>query len=307
MTELLLQEIEKYKERRNTKLVLENRWLFMFLNLIEFKEEHGHINVPAKYSEYKPLGYWVRRQRLIFTEGKIDLMRQHLLKFVGFNFRLMEFHNWDEMFQKLIKFKEQFGNVHITESHTDIQLHNWLVYQRKLYWRGKLEAHKLKKLKDLGVDMRNKTFNRWDNKFAQLVKFKKQHGHLHVSKYFTADKQLINFVKIIRRGKDKITAIRRKKLDKLGFIWNPGKDLTILLNQKRSDIAWLKRFEELKVYKAQFGTCRVLAKSITHPTLGGWVSKQRNNVDKLTPDKIKSLNDIGFFESNPPRKLNKQG
>jgi hypothetical protein len=301
MPERLQQEIEKYKEQRNIKKQLESRWIYMFLMLVEFKEENGHNNVPARYSKYMPLGYWVRRQRLVFNEGKLDPLREHLLKLAGFNFRLLDFHVWDEMFDKLSEFKNQFGHVHITESYWDIQLHNWLVYQRKLNWRSKLEPEKLEALKSLGVDMQNKTLNRWETKFAKLVKFKKEHGHLYVSKFFSADKQLNNFVKVLRRSKDNISIERRKKLDELGFDWNPGMKLTILLNQKRADEIWLKRFEELKNYKAQFGTCRLLAKSKTHPTLGGWVSKQRNNIEKLTTEQIYLFTDIGFFEYNSPR------
>lgn len=305
MTKRLLQEIEKYKERRNMKKVLESRWLSMFLNLVAFKDKQGHTSVPYKYKKYRSLGYWVNRQRIVFRQGKIDPMREHLLKLVGFKFRLLEFHDWDKMFHKLTVFKKQFGHVHITESYIDIQLHNWLVYQRKLYWRGKLEAQKLKKLKELGVDMQNKTLNRWETKFAQLVMFKKEHGHLYVSNFFNADKQLISFVKVQRRSKDKMSIERRKKLDKLGFNWNPGMQLTILLNRKRADEAWMKRFEELKAFKAQYGTCRVLTTSIAHHSLGGWVSKHRNNIEKLTPDKIKLLSNIGFFENNQFNKINR--
>jgi hypothetical protein len=298
MTERLIEEIENYKEHRNMKMVLENRWLSMFMNLVEFKEENGHTNVPAKYKKYKPLGNWIHRQRGVFQEGKLDPLRQHLLKLLGFNFRLMATHEWDEMFQKLVEFKKQFGHANIKESYSDSQLYYWLKYQRSLYWIGKLEARKLKKLKQLGVDMQNKTIDRWENKFAKLIKFKKKHRHLYVSTYFTSDKQLVTFVKVLRRQKENMPVEHRKALDELGFIWNPGKELTVLLNRKRGDEAWMKRFEELKTFKAQYGTCRVLTTSTTHHSLGNWVSVQRNSIENLTADKIKLLTSIGFFEDN---------
>jgi hypothetical protein len=300
MTEQLFHEIEKYKEKRNMNRVLENRWLGMFLNLLDYKSINGNCNVPAKFGEYKPLGYWVRRQRLIYSEGRLDPLRQNLLKLAGFNFRLLEFHDWDIMFRKLKQIKKQLGHVHITENHSDTQLYNWLKYQRTLYWIGKLDTQKADSLLQLGVEMDNKTFNRWESKFEQLVEFKNKYGHLHVSRTFTNDKQLINFVKVIRRSQNSIFADRRNELDKLGFIWNPGKELTTILNRKRADEAWIKRYNELKAYKKQFGTCRVLSKSKTHPTLGTWVSTQRSRLNRLSPDKIELLNEIGFLDKNKP-------
>ena len=275
--------------------VLEEQWLSMYLQLVDFKNKNGHANVPARYEVFKSLGYWVRRQRLVYHGGKIDPLREKLLLLVGFNFRLSEFHDWDKMYDKLLDFKKQSGHVRVTQSCQHPQLHNWLIYQRKLYWKGKLQYSRVQKLKASGVDMRNKTINMWDEKYAQLARFKKEHGHLHVCKHFNADKQLINFVKGIRRRKDRISKTRKEQLDKIGFIWNPEKTVTVLLSKERSDNQWLQRFEELKGYKNKFGTCYILTTSKTHKSLANWISVQRNNITNLSPEKISLLNEIGFF------------
>ncbi len=306
MTKNISQEIEKYKEQRDMNMLLESRWISTFLQLLSFKDKNGHTDIPAKYKQNKSLGYWVRRQRLIFHEKKIDPLREQLLKLAGFNFRLLEFHNWDTMYQKLMDFKKQFNHIRITESYEDTQLYNWLVYQRKLYWRGKLEFSKVEKLNNLGIDMKNKTINSWNDKYSRLVDFKKENGHLYVCQSFSSDKQLINFVKVVRRNKDKILEQRRKKLDKLGFIWNPGKELTILLNKKRGEEMWMRRYEELKIYKKQFKTCHILTTSKTHYSLANWISVQRNKVDRLSQKKIALLNEIDFFFENYPKKHKKK-
>jgi len=303
MTEQLLQEIENYKERRNMKNLLEIRWLFMFFFLVDFSDKHGDCNVPARYEENKPLGYWVRKQRITYSDGKSDPLRIQLLKLIGFNFRLNEYHDWDTMFQKLQQIKKQSGFDHISLTQSDSQLYHWLKYQRYLYWDGKLEPKKANGLLKLGVQMEN--INHWDSKIGQLVEFKNKHGHLHVCRTFTNDVQLMNFVKVIRRNKDSISIERRNELDKIGFIWNPGRELTKILNQERGDEAWLMRYNEYKDYIKQFGTGIILVKSKTHPILGGWVSVQRNNIDNLSPDRIKLLRDIGFFEYNKPKKRHK--
>lgn len=302
MTERLNAAIEEYKAIRNLDNLLESRWLLMLFHLIKYKEEHGNTDVPAKYKEHKSLGYWVRHQRMSYNQGKLDPLREQLLRQLEFNFRLLELHDWGIMFEKLAEFNNKYGHVRVTEGYYDVQLFNWLTYQRKLNWRGKLAATNVKKLTELGVDMHNKTINQWDNKFAQLVKFREKNGHLYVSKHFSSDDQLINFVKVIRRHKDKISDERRTKLNNLGFIWNPGKELTTFLNKKRADEAWLKRYEELKEYKEKFGTCRIVTTSSTHHSLANWISVIKNNADKLTPERLTLLKEIDFFKENNPQK-----
>jgi len=307
MEDSILLELEDYKTQRDMTKTLEKRWVSMFLELVDYKSKNGHADVPARYSISKSLGYWVRRQRLVYTEGNLDPLREKLLKTVGFKFRLMDIHDWDIMFDKLVEFKNQFGHTHITEGYEDIQLHNWLVYQRKLYWKGKLHFDKIEKIKYLGVDMTNKTLNRWEDKFALLVEFKEKHGHLYICKSFGADYQLINFVKGLRRRKDKMSAERKQLLDNIGFIWNPEQTVTAILNKERANQQWLQRVKELKEYKSEYGTCYIPTTSLSHKSLASWISVQRNNVSSLSPEKISILEDIGFFaDQNNSLSTNKQ-
>lgn len=115
---------------------LEARWLTRFLELLAFKKEYGHTNVPDGYEKNRSLAYWIQRQRHLHTIKKIDTLREELLKLAGFQFRILSHHDWEEMFEKLILFKEIYGHVHITEDCEDRQLHDWLVYQRKQIGRA---------------------------------------------------------------------------------------------------------------------------------------------------------------------------
>lgn len=253
--------IEDYKKQRDMTKVLERRWVAMFLELVDFIKRNGHADVPARCSQNKSLGYWVRRQRLVFHENKMDLERESLLRLIGFNFRLMEIHDWEYMLNKLLNFKKQFGHVNITGSYNDTQLHNWIIYQRKVYWKGKLDYSKVEKLKSVGVEMRNKTLNRWEDMYEQLVKFKNENGHLYVCSSFGAEKELVNFVKVLRRTKDTMSKERKEKLNNLGFNWNPQQSVNAILNKERANEQWLIRYEELKEYKQQFGTSYIVSTS----------------------------------------------
>lgn len=295
MTNRLKGHIANYKKNRDMENMLEKRWINMFQELLGFRNEHGHTNVPAKFIKFKSLGYWVRRQRQCYHQDELDPLRMELLQCIGFNFRLLTKHNWETMFDKLVRFKNEQGHVHITESYRNIQLYNWLVYQRKLYWKGKLEGQKLEKLKALGINMQNKTLNRWDIKYNRLVKFRKKHGHLYVCGSLTDDKELISFVKVIRRDRDRISAERKEKLDKIGFVWDPGRKINIMLNRQRGDDRWMQHFLELKAFKKEYGHCRVPFKDEGYKTLYRWVYKQKNNLDQLSGDKIRLLKEVGVI------------
>ena len=277
---------------------LESQWLFMFLELLVFKTKYKHTNVPAKYEANRSLGHWVRRQRYTYSTKTIDGMREELLRLAGFNFRILPVHDWNKMFERLRAFKEKHGHVHITLTSRDTTLHDWLTYQRKLFWKNKLEAKKVSKLQTIGVDMQNRTAGRWDKMFKQLVSFKKQHGHLYVCRFYNADRKLITFAKVIRRRQKKISKERRLRLDKIGFIWNPGKEVTRRLNEIRANEAWKIRYEELKAYKRKFGTSRIKVMDKKYSTLGRWVSVQRCHKQKLSEDKFGLLEKIGFWEDN---------
>ena len=76
---------------------------------------------------------------------------------------------------------------------------------------------------------------------------------------------------------------RRPKLDKLGFVWNPFEG------------DWKEGFAYLKAYRQQKGHSLVPA---THREdgypLGGWVVQQRSNKNKVSAERRKQLNELGF-------------
>ena len=55
---------------------------------MEYKEAHGHCNVPAKY-EVKDvkLGIWVRTQRERHKKGKMHQDQERRLRELGFSFQ----------------------------------------------------------------------------------------------------------------------------------------------------------------------------------------------------------------------------
>jgi len=108
----------------NKALSLEKR----FAELIEFKNNVGHFNVPARYAENPALGGWCSRLRHAYNKlqkGETcanlpeELMER--LEKVGFkwNGRGSKQFTFDERFAQLTEFKNKFGHCEVTYRYTE--------------------------------------------------------------------------------------------------------------------------------------------------------------------------------------------
>jgi hypothetical protein len=66
------------------RVVEKDAWDSMFASLAEFKQAHGHCNVPQKGSENQKLGKWVNTMRWHFKQGKLSADRVRQLEELGF-------------------------------------------------------------------------------------------------------------------------------------------------------------------------------------------------------------------------------
>jgi hypothetical protein len=85
-----------------------------------------------------------------------------------------------------------------------------------------------------------------------------------------------------RMIKDTLSAERRKRLEKIGFVWD------------RRYHQWEEGFDALLKFKSREGHCRVPKPQIEGDfNLGFWVSTQRSDRN-LSPDQRQRLDAIGF-------------
>jgi hypothetical protein len=106
-------------------------------------------------------------------------------------------------------------------------------------------------------------------------------GHLEICPTYINDKQLLNFVRRKRNTKDRLSPEKIKKLDDIGFLWRPGKEVRIKVKKKIGFSNWLNNYEQLLAFKEKYGHCRVSIKSKEHRFLGHWVYSQMNKNDWL--------------------------
>jgi hypothetical protein len=137
---------------RKTRVDLKSLWGRRYGQLVEFKEAHGHCNVPQRYAANVELGRWVKDQRTFKVKGKISQERIELLEEIGFQWKI-KCHDdfWEKMCADLSAYKKANGHCNVSMSNTDnIQLARWVDRNRRARKNGKISEEKIQQLNDLG-------------------------------------------------------------------------------------------------------------------------------------------------------------
>ena len=126
--------------------------------------------------------------------------------------------------------------------------------------------------------------DRWEEGYAALSKFRARDGHCCPSRHHREGKyNLGEWVTTQRYHKDELYVERKRRLDRIGFVWN------------WRDFRWERGFAALLKFKRREGHCRV---PIQHREgnfrLGYWISVQRRKKNKMGAKRTVRLNKIGF-------------
>lgn len=87
-----------------------SQWENMFNELIDYKAQHGHVNVPVNDST--PLGNWVSNQRKNLKSGELDSDRKKRLEEIGFVWNVRD-TKWEEGFNELLSYKAEHGDANV--------------------------------------------------------------------------------------------------------------------------------------------------------------------------------------------------
>ncbi len=207
-------------------------WEDRYQELIEFKEKHGHCNVPFEYKEVLKLGAFVNAMRSHKTAGTLSQERIELLERIGFEWTVKEVINidkWEERYLQLLYFEEENGHCNVPHDYSDNpQLGRWVSQQRQRRKSGKLLPEREKMLEEIGfkwaiIDLGGvKQTEVWDLRYNQLLEFKQQHGHCKVPHHFPENSQLGKWVSSQRqkRRQNKLKPERERLLEEIGFFWS---------------------------------------------------------------------------------------
>ena len=266
-------------------------WQGRYAELVAYKKRFGHCEVPAKWPENTALGGWVSAQRL----GKEDLTPSRIkqLDALGFVWNVSA-ERWDKKYKELQAFYKEHGHSNVPKGcNQSSELSIWVSNMRRRAHHLSKEQLRLLEKVDFcwAVD---KVL--WESFYGRLKAYRAKNGHCLVPRNWKEDPNLSiwinqqrNYYKIGRIDQERVC-----RLNELGFVWD------VLQWQ------WEQRFRELKAFKKRFGHCRVPAKDwVENPTLGSWLSNQRNHWERLSAEQQARLGELGLSNSIPAGPLPK--
>jgi hypothetical protein len=195
-------------------------WETMFAELVAYKKGHGDCNVPNVWPENRKLGHWVLTQRASKRKRELSNERIRRLKTIGFVWDPLD-AEWESMFVALGAFKKVHGNCRVpAEWPENRRLGMWVGTQRRRRKEGKLSQERISRLNEIGF-VWDKLEAMWEDKFSELVEYKRIHTHCNVPAGWSQNPQLALWVARQRefRRTGRISSERIIRLNKIGFRW----------------------------------------------------------------------------------------
>lgn len=269
---LLLEEIGFTWESRRKK----SDWNERFDELQKFKEDYNHIDVPRIWPT--GLGTWVGNQKSFLKNGTLTQDRVDRLSEIGVLAESLE-TRWLGRYEELKEYQVKFGNLDVPHD-WPTGLGQWLANQKSFEKSGKMSDDRKSLLRDLSVPL-GQLSNKidWEDRYAELQQYKTAYGHTDVPvDWPTGLGKWTN-----KQRSAQLSENRHRMLSDLEFIWD------------KLSLKWESRFKELLQYRTAHGDVNVPKE--WSGGLGAWVNTQRQTKksDKLTTERIRRLEDIGFM------------
>ena len=171
-------------------------WTENLGKLKTYYKKYGNYNVPLNWKPDKQFSRWIENIRKHTNRIPKELYKQ--LQRIKFNFTVQS--DWDTMFSRLEAFYEKYGNSYVPPFQFE-KLFDWTVNQR--HAKSFLTREQTDKLNSLNFDWETLTDYdlKWQDKYQELIKFKKKYGHTKVPQYFEENKKLGDWVSKQRRKK----------------------------------------------------------------------------------------------------------
>lgn len=259
------------------------QWKQGYDALVNFRNREGHCLASQSHIEKGVrLGSWINTQRTFkkrLTPNQIKLLNE-----LGFIWDVLA-DLWERGFAALEKFYNREGHCRLPARGHEVdglKLGMWVSKQRAK--KNQLSLNQIKRLNSINFIWEVHA-EAWERNFAFLMKFHEQNGHCSVSNLHNEKGlKLGNWVGAQRSKKNHLTPDQIKRLNRLDFSWDPFAE------------QWEQSYEALVRFHNREGHSRVpIAHSEDDLKLGGWVGTQRTNKNRLSPDRLKRLNAIGFI------------
>lgn len=217
-------------------------WNAMLYQLLLYKAQRGDLNVSSQDSNLRLLYNWVQTQRKhykLYQENKtsstfLNADRIAVLDAIDFQWNVRGDTFWQKNFDALVKYKNEHGDARVPRLYTkDPKLGEWVTDQRR-QWKCKMEGkpslmtdERKNKLNELGFVWKVRDRADWNDRYEQLLEFKKENGHCIVPQHYARNRALGKWVakqreqyRFYREAKHSFLSEERIDLLKsVAFVW----------------------------------------------------------------------------------------
>lgn len=202
------------------------KWVFMYNNLLKYKEDNNISSFLRVVIKDKELRLWVQNQRRRKILNIMSDEEYKLLKEVGISCNNVNADIWDYYINKLIVFYEENGHMYPSENQ-DSELTIFCRVQRRRYLEGNLPEDRIDLLESIGFpwEQIKKGFTH-EERVEDLKKYKEQYGHVNINSRCREFNNIGDWVKRIRvlNRKNQLPQHIFEAVNSLGFIWEPKKE-----------------------------------------------------------------------------------
>ncbi|KAL7476232.1 hypothetical protein ACHAW6_002111 [Cyclotella cf. meneghiniana] len=225
----------------------QDHWNSMLFYLLLFKARWGDFNVPSNDPAHVALHEWVLEQRALYKQhqesgGEVDSPssggltpdRISVLDTIGFTWNIRGDVFWQKQFDALVAYKNEHGDVKVPRLFSkNPKLGEWVTDQRRQL-KAKLDGRpsmmtdeRKEKLDAIGFVWKVRERADWNDRYEQLLEFKKENGHCVVPQHYTQNRALGKWVakqreqyRFYHAGRHSfLTEERIDLLKSLGFVW----------------------------------------------------------------------------------------
>ena len=204
-----------------------DQWERTYHLLKQYADRHGTARVPYRYCVGGvQVGSWIGTQKGSYAKGALSSERQRRLeKLPGWTWTLSE-DIWEERYRLLKKFASREGHTRVPQKHVEqgVRLGVWVTVQRRDALAKVMPPERRKRLEALPGWAWDGKAAVWDDNYAVLVKYVKQHKGSQIPYGEVVDGvKLGQWAHTQRRSfaKGKLNRDRQKRLEAIPlWTWN---------------------------------------------------------------------------------------
>ena len=165
-------------------------WDEMYRALREYRRWYGESHVLASETKYVRLATWVKNQRVLRRQGRLDAARCAKLEAIGFEWdgrRLRQTRadrQWTRMLRALVRFKRRTGHCNVPRDWAGVPgLGVWVWRQRVDRRRGRLVRARIRQLDALRFEWAGRAGRErlreraWKLRLQELEQYLRVHDH----------------------------------------------------------------------------------------------------------------------------------